>query len=290
MFSLFKTKNKASPETPLQPKNFIEKPSDFVDSRDCGLVDAVMGGWYQNDSNELFKGFQINSSDIVIDVGCGAGGATLFSARRGAHVIFTDTDANKVASLKILVAETPARKSEAIVSDSMPLPISSGTGTRIICLEVLEHVEKPNELLKELYRIGAPGALYFLSIPDPAGEMLQKQVAPAAHFKTPNHINIFTREEFSNLIAEAGFQIEGKHYYGFYWTMWMLFYWLSSDAEGKTFDDATHDQIIPPYPEINNDWAKLWHTVLRMPNGKKLRDSLDEILPKSQIIIARKPG
>lgn len=47
---------------------------DFLDSRNVGLIDAVNAGWYQNDSDELFRGFPISAEDIVVDVGCGAGG------------------------------------------------------------------------------------------------------------------------------------------------------------------------------------------------------------------------
>ena len=54
----------------------ISSPGEFVDSRDCGLFDAVQSGWYLGDSNELFKGFPISAEDCVLDIGCGAGGAT----------------------------------------------------------------------------------------------------------------------------------------------------------------------------------------------------------------------
>ena len=113
---------------------------DFVDSRDCGLVDAVQSGWYQSESNELFKGFAISAADSVLDVGCGAGGATLFCANRGAHVVFTDVVAEKIESLKARVAQTPARQFEGFVSDSIPLPVADANMSRVISMEVLEHV------------------------------------------------------------------------------------------------------------------------------------------------------
>lgn len=261
----------------------------FVDSKDCGLVDAVMAGWFQADTGELFRGFPVDESDIVADIGCGAGGATLFCARQGAHVIFTDTDAEKVADLGDKLANTSARKVEGIVSNSSPLPIESGRVTRVISLEVLEHVEEPLDLMKELYRIGTPGARYIISVPDSLSEELQQGIAPPAHFEKPNHINIFSREQFKSLVEEAGLVIDSRNYYGFYWTMWMMLYWASAEAEGKQFSSATHDSISPPYPDILTDWARLWHRVLRMSNGNKIREGFDKLLPKAQIIIAHKP-
>jgi 2-polyprenyl-3-methyl-5-hydroxy-6-metoxy-1,4-benzoquinol methylase len=133
--------------------------SSYVDSRDCGLVDAVQRGWYANESDELLKGFQISAADSVLDVGCGAGGATLFCANRGAQVTFTDVVAEKIEALRTKVALTPARAFEGIVSDSIPLPIPAASMSRVICMEVLEHVEDPPAFLQELVRVGQSGAL-----------------------------------------------------------------------------------------------------------------------------------
>lgn len=267
-----------------------KSPAEYVvDSRDCGLTDAVMGGWFQNATDELFRGFSISPEDVVLDLGCGDGGATLFCARRGAHVIFTDSEATKVAALEEKVRQTPARQAQGIVSDSLPLPLPSNHASKIIALEVLEHVEQPALILDELVRVGRPGAQYFISVPDALSEELQQSVAPALHFEKPNHIQIFSREAFAELVEGAGLIIEARDYYGFYWTMWMLLYWTSRKAEGQLFEGATHDQIHPPYPPLLNNWARVWHDAISLPGGEKMRAALDRAMPKSQIILARKP-
>ena len=263
---------------------------DFVDSRDCGLVDAVQSGWYLGESNELFKGFAISATDSVLDVGCGAGGATLFSANRGAHVVFTDVVAEKIESLKARVAKTSARKFEGFVSDSIPLPVADASMSRVISMEVLEHVEDPAAFLRELVRVGQPGALYLLAVPDPVGEHIQKTIAPQSHFEQPNHIHIFEREEFGRLVTDAGLEIVRRDAYGFYWTLWMFFFWISAKAEGFELDGASHDFVKAPYPPLLNDWAKLWHQVIKMPEAAPMKQALDQLLPKSQVIIARKPA
>ncbi|MFZ2319299.1 MAG: class I SAM-dependent methyltransferase [Pseudomonas sp.] len=263
---------------------------DFVDSRDCGLVDAVQSGWYLSESNELFKGFAISAVDSVLDVGCGAGGATLFSANRGAHVVFTDVVAEKIESLKARVALTPARKAEGFVSDSIPLPVADASMSRVISMEVLEHVEDPAAFLRELVRVGQPGALYLLAVPDPVGEHIQKTIAPRSHFEQPNHIHIFEREEFGRLVTDAGLEIVRRDAYGFYWTLWMFFFWISAKSEGFELDGASHDFVKAPYPPLLNNWAKLWHQVIKMPEAAPMKQALDQLLPKSQVIIARKPA
>jgi SAM-dependent methyltransferase len=263
---------------------------DFVDSRDCGLVDAVQSGWYQSESNELFKGFAISAADSVLDVGCGAGGATLFSANRGAHVVFTDVVAEKIESLKARVAQTPARQFEGFVSDSIPLPVADASMSRVISMEVLEHVEDPAAFLRELVRVGQPGALYLLAVPDPVGENIQKGFAPEYYFERPNHIHIFEREEFGRLVTDAGLDIVRRDSFGFFWTFWMFLYWSVAKQAGGELQGTSHDVVQPPYPPILNDWAKLWHQVIKMPEAAPMKQALDQLLPKSQVIIARKPA
>lgn len=262
---------------------------NFVDSRDCGLVDAVQSGWYLSESNELFKGFAVGAEDSVLDIGCGAGGATLFCANRGAHVVFVDVVAEKIDSLRARVAQTPARQAEGVVSDGLPLPVADASMSRVIAMEVLEHVEDPAAFLAELTRVGQPGALYLLAVPDPVGEYIQRTIAPQSHFEYPNHIHIFEREEFGRLVTEAGLEIVRRDAYGFYWTLWMFLFWISAKAEGFELDGTSHDFVQAPYPPLLNDWAKLWHQVIKMPAAAPMKQALDQLLPKSQVIIARKP-
>lgn len=267
----------------------ISSPGEFVDSRDCGLFDAVQSGWYLGDSNELFKGFPITSDDSVLDIGCGAGGATLFCANRGADVTFVDVTAQAIELLRAKVAQSPARKSEGFVSDGIPLPVTDASKSRVIAMEVLEHVEDPAAFLCELVRVGQPGALYLLSVPDSVGENMQKGFAPSYYFERPNHIHVFEREELENLVSSAGLEIIHRDASGFFWTFWMFLYWTLAKTAGAELEGESLDVVRPPYPPLLNDWAKLWHQIIKIPEAAPMKKALDQLLPKSQVIIARKP-
>lgn len=271
-----------------QPGQVLQQESGFIDSQNCGLVDAVQRGWFQNDSGELFSGFPITPEDVVLDVGCGSGGATLWAARRGAEVIFTDVVEEKIAALRDRVRETPARKATGMVCDSAPLPMADGMASRIMALEVLEHVEDPAQMMRELVRVGQPGALYLLSVPDARGEMMQKTIAPDAYFAPPNHIHIFEREAFARLVEDAGLKVERHTSYGFFWSIWTMLYWAWARDNGVELRGESLDVVNPPYPPLLNDWAKVWHTLIQIPEASPLKNALDDLLPKSQIIVARK--
>ena len=115
------------------------------------------------------------------------------------------------------IEPTKPRRKEFHVLAAEQLPVADGFATRVICTEVLEHVDDPAEVLRELVRIGAPGAMYLITVPDPVAEGVQQKVAPPLYFQRPNHVRIIPRQEFSQLVIDAGLEIVEVSRYGFYW-------------------------------------------------------------------------
>ena len=266
-----------------------EPPAATLSPRDVGLHDAVLDGWFLNDSGELLKGFAITADDSVLDVGCGEGVATLFAVRQGASVIFTDSEHAKVRDLARQVEAHGAKASLGLVSNSLPLPLADGCASKVVCMEVLEHIAEPEPFMAELVRMGRPGAQYLLSVPAPAGEHLQKGIAPASYYQSPNHVQIFSAERFAALVEEAGLVIEHRQASGFFWVMGMIFFWAGERAAGRDPGGAVRDRIQPPFTPLMESWARTWQDLLTQPGGVAIKQTLDSFLPKSQVIIARKP-
>ncbi len=241
--------------------------------------EAEQFGWFNEKTRELLAGFPIGESDIVVDVGCGAGRSSEFAACCGATVYAVDIDAEAIAAVeRRLKSLRLSRPCHALVSDANPLPLDDGVATRVVCQEVMEHVDDPRLFLAELVRIGGPGARYLLSVPDPAGESLQKELAPEAYWRKPNHLRVFGREEFERLVRDAGLEIENRVPYSFFWSMWWVLFW--SDKGGFEFGS--------PGTPVLAHWNKTWTALLKMPNGPRVKQALDEFMPKSQVLIARK--
>jgi SAM-dependent methyltransferase len=267
----------------------VAPPETRVSPRDIGLYDALLDGWFLGDSGELLKGFAITADDTLLDVGCGEGVATLFAVRQGASVIFTDSEHDKVCELARQVAAQSDKPSLGLVSNSLPLPLAEGCASKVVCMEVLEHIDQPEPFMAELVRMGRPGALYLLSVPSPVGEHLQKGIAPASYFQSPNHVQIFSPERFAALVEDAGLVIEHRQASGFFWVMGMIFFWASERAAGRELGGAVRDRIQAPYPPLMESWAKTWQDLLAQPDGLAIKQMLDQFMPKSQVIIARKP-
>lgn len=242
-----------------------------------GLKDSQMCGWFQNETDELIEGFKISSEDTVVDIGCGNGAHLKFCGKRGAALICVDQNEEVLKEARQSLESTEARSIEYHVSDGNPLPLEDGVANRVICNEVLEHVDDPVVFINEIVRIGCSGAKFMLGVPDPVSEKVFEDLAWPGYFEKPNHVRIFQREQFDKLLTDAGLIIERKQYYGFYWSMWWFLFW-GLDAENQGGDEP-----------LLQSWAKTWDLLLKSDGGKKVKTALDKMAPKSQIVIARKP-
>jgi SAM-dependent methyltransferase len=249
----------------------------IVEPGPLGLHDAMLGGWYNPETHELAPGFPVGADDTVLDVGCGDGGALNFCATEGAALILADIDPATLDRARTWLASSSARILGAHVTDANPLPLPDASASRVVCTEVLEHVDDPAAVLGELVRVARPGALFLLTVPDPVQQGLQQHLAPASYFRKPNHIHIFEREAFATLVQSAGLAIERRYTKGFYWAVWWLLFWQCNVA----LEDASRHPIL-------NNWARTWASVLGTEDGLKTKQLLDRFLPDSQVIIARK--
>lgn len=251
------------------------KPYDKVRDREAELF-----GLYRDDASELFPNYRITASDTVVDVGCGDGAVCVFAAKQGAEVIGTDIDQAMVdLTSKRLREETSSQHWRTHLSDSNPLPLPSGIASKVICQEVLEHVEDPAVVVSELVRIGRPGSLYLLAVPDPVCESINREIAPPFYWSKPYHLRIFEREAFERLIEEAGLTIVRRASYSFFWSMWWILLWSGPCAKGEC------GRGLSP---VLRYWNKTWDALLAAPGGLRIKKALDEFMPKSQYIVARK--
>jgi SAM-dependent methyltransferase len=248
---------------------------DF-DPMSVPLRDNKLAGWLNEESGELYSGFQLGPDDVVADIGCGTGLHARFCGDRGSHVILVEANEAKLNVARTRWAPDDPRV-EFHLNHANPLPIADGRCTRIICNEVLEHVEDTASFLDELVRIGAPGARYLICVPAPFSESVLKHIAHPSYFEPPNHIRIIEPGEFREMVTNAGLKIDIEASYGAYWSIWWWLWWCEPQPS-----------IAPRHPVLDN-LARAWNHLLDTPSGPHIKRVLDRFIPKSQIIVAYKP-
>ena len=157
----------------LEAEAYIENATPLTEDaskKDRAARDIGLDDWHNPTNGELIPGFPVSAEDTVLDVGCGDADHSRYCLEHGAKVTFTDINPQVVEDVQRRFDALHAGKAIGIVSDSYPLPIESESMSRIIVTEVLEHVDNVQEFMKELYRVGKPGSLYFITVPDAVSE------------------------------------------------------------------------------------------------------------------------
>lgn len=271
----------------VPPSTTVSTPAEIAEQArqhsrslygNVGLHDATRAGWFNRAKQELFTGFPVYGTDTVLDVGCGLGGNLRFCAELASRVIGVDIDPERVRATQKMLLDAGFQNFEIIEGDGDPLPLPSESIDKIICTEVIEHVDDPMVTLRELLRVGKPGALYLLSVPGQHSENLIKSVAPADWFEKPNHIRILSADDFKRLVEDAGLIVERHEFVGFYWVIWHALLCLCQEDHHQ----GTHPAL--------DHWSQAWDTLLADPITKERIAALDQVLHKSQVIIARKPA
>ncbi len=252
-------------------------PPDPTPCEDVVTRDGALSGWFNHETGEMLPGFDAGADDVVLDVGCGDTPLSLFFAGRAAEMIVADLLPENVTKAAVRLRAAGAASVRELATDTNPLPLESASVTRIVATEVLEHVPDPVRFMAELVRVGRPGARYLISVPDAASESLQRTIAAPSYFEPPNHVRVFSRDDFETLIREAGLEIEHRKLYGFYWTMWWCFFWTCKQ------------DLAPPWHPLLDSWTRTWGLLLDTEQGGQIKAVLDSAMPKSQLIVARKP-
>ena len=101
---------------------------------------------------------QLHASCRVLDMGCGAGFLTHELASHGHHV--TGIDLSE-PSLKVAKHLDPTQKVEYFKQDVTQTTFLSESFDVVCAMDLLEHVENPEVLIREASRLLKPGGLFF---------------------------------------------------------------------------------------------------------------------------------
>jgi SAM-dependent methyltransferase len=124
----------------------------------------------------------------VLDAGCGVGYGTAMLARAGAaEVVGIDVSAQVVEA-----AQQGAPDNATFLTDTVhALRFDDGAFDLVVCFEVIEHVERQDEVIAELARVLAHGGVLAISSPN-------RGVYPEGN---PHHLHEYTPAELRNALG-----------------------------------------------------------------------------------------
>jgi 2-polyprenyl-3-methyl-5-hydroxy-6-metoxy-1,4-benzoquinol methylase len=170
---------------------------------------AKQGGYYENARPDIVAALP-RPIGAALDVGCGAGnvGASLRAA-----------GATRVVGIEVVPAQ--AERARAVLDRVLAAPIEEALpqlGERfatILCLDVLEHLVDPEQVLRDLHEVAAPGARLQVSVPNARHLSLAWDLVVRGTFgyaehghRDSTHLRWFTRRDIVAALERAGWAVE----------------------------------------------------------------------------------
>lgn len=163
---------------------------DNIDQNELNKFKNLASSWWDpegklkslHDINPIRLNFIKNHSELdgthLLDVGCGGGILTEACAKQGAKC--TGIDANKslidVAKLHALESELEIDYQCSTIENYQQQKFNT-----IVCMELLEHVPRPVELIEHLANLLVPGGKLFLSTINRSPIAYMKAIVAAEH-------------------------------------------------------------------------------------------------------------
>jgi len=154
---------------------------------------------------ELFKLANLEnwSKKKILDVGCGVGTVSLYSADKGA--IVTGLDVSKRAIEIAQAAQTALNIPNATFKQGQ-LKKGNSLFDRVVCFEVIEHIKNEKSFLAAIHSHLKPKGILILSTPS-AANFLYKSGFYFEFDHQVGHLRRYTVEKITQVLEAAGFKV-----------------------------------------------------------------------------------
>lgn len=146
----------------------------------------------------------------ALDIGCAHGILTRLLSERGYNSFGIDIDRDRVETARKNFGNT---RLHFDVQDARSLEFPYQSFDLVLCLEVIEHLRDPEELLTEIRRVLRPEGLLIISTPNMCSleGLIGKVLAMISGRRTwkawdETHEQVFSAKEFLELLKRSGFE------------------------------------------------------------------------------------
>lgn len=139
------------------------------------------------------------NAKLILDVGCGSAWVAKYFIPKGKKVISLDIS---TTNPKKAIKETPSKNHFGLTGDVFRLPIKNNSVDCIIASEIIEHVVKPDEFVKELFKKLKPSGR--LIVTTPYKEKIQYNLCIHCNKRTPvnAHLHSFDEHKLKSLLVD----------------------------------------------------------------------------------------
>jgi len=170
------------------------------------MFDKRLSPVYKNKMDFVDESLSANDG-VLLDIGCGEG--HYFSLYKKKNLTFKGIDIDPSVLINL-------KKNSVICADVQKLPFKSSIFDTLICIDVLEHVEKDKKAIAEMRRVLKKKGKLIFSVPnkkypfvyDPINKFLavfDKHI-PIGMWAW-GHRRLYTEKEINKLLINAGFEI-----------------------------------------------------------------------------------
>lgn len=219
-----------------------------------------------------FDFLKLRSDQNLLDLGCGEGRHAITACLRENLVsVGVDLNLKDLNTAKERFAPFADNGNTTLIiaaANGQTLPFAGNTFDRVICSEVLEHIENYEQVISEILRVTKPGGLLAVSVPRFGPEWVCWKLSSGYHQAKGGHIRIFNANKLKTVIEETGFIHFKKHWahalHVPYWWLKCLFWKSDNEMENGNRGESEDEGENKKKDENEKDvWiVKIYHKFL----------------------------
>jgi len=189
---------------------------------------------------------KINKQTKILELGCGGGFYSLTAAKMGGkEIVVTDLERGCVKAAKLNLLRNNCLRVEGIVTDATKLPLQNESFHTVLCIDLVEHINKEETLIQETHRIlKNQGKLLIATQNSSSLNYLLEGFVRRKVLKNPKwmgwdkaHVRFYNPQSIFTLLKSQGFQITkiaGTYFIPYCLLRWQPFQRLSQKASQAT--------------------------------------------------------
>lgn len=143
--------------------NYYSSIDGDIDEKSYNSDWCVQRFFQHRRTDTIKKMLGASEGDVILDIGCGSG-VQLRALEIASPKLLIGTDVNRNALIYAKNKNIP--QSEFIIADAHYLPFKSQTVNKIICAEIIEHLNEPEQMIAETQRVLQNGGSIVISTPN----------------------------------------------------------------------------------------------------------------------------